>query len=56
MHIPHEERKTHCCAMTLQSEGVGYEDLNVFLKNPCDLEFTIGTYYTQTIISHNIYV
>lgn len=32
--------------MTLQSEGVGYEDLNNFLKNPCDLEFTIGMYYS----------
>lgn len=44
VHIPPVERKSHCCAMTLQSAGVGYDDLNDFLKNPCDLEFTIGTY------------
>lgn len=41
--IPPEKRKvSHCCAMTLQTEGVGYDDLNKFLKQPTDLEFTIG--------------
>lgn len=29
------------CGMTLQNEGIGYDDLNDLLKNPCDLEFTI---------------
>nr|XP_023024495.1 AH receptor-interacting protein [Leptinotarsa decemlineata] len=38
---PKEQRNTHCCAMTLQNEGIGYNDLNDFLKNPSDLEFTI---------------
>lgn len=50
MHIPHIERKSHCCAMTLQSEGVGYDDLNDFLKNPCDIEFTIGMYRTAALL------
>lgn len=27
--------------MTLQNEGIGYDDLNELLKHPCDLEFTI---------------
>ncbi|KAJ8979591.1 hypothetical protein NQ317_019479 [Molorchus minor] len=40
-HSPKGTRNTHCCAMTLQSEGVGYDDLNSFLKNPTDLEFTM---------------
>ncbi|XP_018566570.2 AH receptor-interacting protein [Anoplophora glabripennis] len=41
LHRPKGERKTHCCAMTLQNEGVGYDDLNEFLKRPTDLEFTM---------------
>lgn len=42
MHKPQDERRqTHTCAMTLQSEGVGYDDLNDFLKHPQDLEFTM---------------
>ncbi|XP_055710927.1 AH receptor-interacting protein [Phlebotomus papatasi] len=36
---PAEKRK-HCCGMTLQNEGLGYEDLDELFKNPCDLEFT----------------
>lgn len=28
--------------MTLQTEGVGYDDLNTLLKNPSNLIFTIG--------------
>nr|CAI5859102.1 unnamed protein product [Callosobruchus analis] len=41
-HKPEEERKkNHCCAMTLQNEGVGYDDLNDLLKRPTDLEFII---------------
>ncbi|CAH1968385.1 unnamed protein product [Acanthoscelides obtectus] len=36
-----ERKKNHCCAMTLQNEGVGYDDLNELLKNPSDLEFTM---------------
>lgn len=39
---PKSERRTHCCAMTLQNEGVGYDDLNELWKNPCDLQFIIG--------------
>lgn len=29
--------------MTMQTEGVGYDDLNAFLKSPSDLQFTIGS-------------
>ncbi|XP_055684800.1 AH receptor-interacting protein [Lutzomyia longipalpis] len=36
---PQEKRK-HCCGMTLQNEGLGYEDLDDLFKNPSDLEFT----------------
>ena len=39
---PDERMQTHMCAMSLQSQGVGYDDLNDFLKNPNDLEFTMG--------------
>lgn len=42
VHIPREQRKSHCCAMTLQTEGVGYDDLNQFLKYPTNLIFIIG--------------
>lgn len=35
-----EERK-HCCGMTLQNEGIGYDDLDDLFKVPCDLIFTI---------------
>lgn len=38
---PKEARRTHCCAMTLQSEGIGYDDLNKYIKQPEDIEFTI---------------
>ncbi|KAJ3664391.1 hypothetical protein Zmor_008566 [Zophobas morio] len=41
VHVPRSERRSHCCAMTVQTEGVGYNDLNDLLKNPQDLEFTI---------------
>ncbi|XP_044269500.1 AH receptor-interacting protein [Tribolium madens] len=41
VNLPREARKSHCCAMTIQTEGVGYDDLNNFLKDPSDLEFTI---------------
>ncbi|XP_018325255.1 AH receptor-interacting protein [Agrilus planipennis] len=40
-YIPVEQRKGHCCAMTVQQEGIGYDDLNQLLKNPQDLEFVI---------------
>ncbi|KAK4872550.1 hypothetical protein RN001_014579 [Aquatica leii] len=39
--VPAEHRKGHCCAMTLQQAGIGYDDLNNLMKDPCDLEFTI---------------
>lgn len=29
----------------MQTEGVGYDDLNILLKNPADLQFTIGHDY-----------
>jgi hypothetical protein len=32
--------------MTIQTEGVGYNDLNDILKDPSDLEFTIGKFVT----------
>lgn len=38
---PHEERK-HCCGMTIQSEGIGYRDLDELFTKPCNLEFIIG--------------
>ncbi|KAL3275499.1 hypothetical protein HHI36_020259 [Cryptolaemus montrouzieri] len=39
---PKEERSSsHCCALTLQTEGIGYEDLNQYIKHPKDLEFTM---------------
>lgn len=34
-----EERK-HCCGMTLQNEGIGYEILDELFRSPCDLIFT----------------
>ncbi|XP_060535551.1 AH receptor-interacting protein [Cylas formicarius] len=36
-----DKKQTHCCAMSLQGEGVGYDDLNSLLKRPSDLEFTM---------------
>ncbi|XP_012152383.2 AH receptor-interacting protein isoform X1 [Megachile rotundata] len=36
-----EKRNHHCCGVTLQNEGIGYEDLNELIKHPQDLEFTI---------------
>ncbi|XP_076233474.1 aryl-hydrocarbon-interacting protein-like 1 [Calliopsis andreniformis] len=36
-----EKRAHHCCGVTLQNEGIGYEDLNELIKYPQDLEFTI---------------
>lgn len=28
--------------MTLQTEGIGYDDLDELISNPCDLEFVMG--------------
>lgn len=36
-----EKRNHHCCGVTLQNEGIGYDDLNELIRNPQDLEFTI---------------
>lgn len=36
-----EKRSRHCCGVTLQNEGIGYDDLNDLIKCPQDLEFTI---------------
>lgn len=38
---PKKEKKGHCCAATLQNHGVGYEDLNMLIKEPCNLEFIL---------------
>ncbi|KAF4528766.1 hypothetical protein B566_EDAN016953 [Ephemera danica] len=38
---PKEHRNHHCCGVTIQHEGIGYDDLNILLKESCDLEFTI---------------
>lgn len=37
----HPEERKHCCGMTLNTEGLGYADLDDLFKNPCDLIFTI---------------
>ncbi|XP_076544136.1 aryl-hydrocarbon-interacting protein-like 1 isoform X1 [Osmia lignaria lignaria] len=40
--IPQSEKRSHhCCGVTLQNEGIGYDDLNELIKYPQDLEFTI---------------
>ncbi|KAJ2949240.1 hypothetical protein O0L34_g6190 [Tuta absoluta] len=31
----------HTCTMTLQTEGIGYPDLDELISTPCDLEFII---------------
>ncbi|XP_076381316.1 AH receptor-interacting protein-like [Megalopta genalis] len=36
-----EKHTHHCCGVTLQNEGIGYDDLNELIKCPQDLEFTI---------------
>lgn len=33
--------KKHACTLTVQTEGLGYQDLDDFMRNPCDLEFVI---------------
>ncbi|XP_053987439.1 aryl-hydrocarbon-interacting protein-like 1 [Hylaeus anthracinus] len=39
---PHSEKRAHhCCGVTLQNEGIGYDDLNELIRCPQDLEFTI---------------
>lgn len=38
---PDKQKRAHCCAATLQTDGVGYDDLNMLIKSPCDLEFII---------------
>lgn len=35
------EERRHCCGMTLQNEGIGYEDLDELFRNPCDLIFRL---------------
>lgn len=35
------EERRHCCGMTLQNEGIGYDDLDELFRNPSDLIFTI---------------
>ncbi|XP_057652989.1 AH receptor-interacting protein [Diorhabda carinulata] len=41
MNRPPEERKHHVCAMSLSTTGIGYDDLNKYLKDPTDMEFII---------------
>ncbi|KAJ1522097.1 hypothetical protein ONE63_002408 [Megalurothrips usitatus] len=38
---PASAKRHHCCGVTLQNEGLGYEDLNKLVKDPCELEFII---------------
>ncbi|XP_059480058.1 AH receptor-interacting protein [Neocloeon triangulifer] len=38
---PKEHRNHHCCGVSLQTEGIGYDDLNFLMKEPCDLEYTM---------------
>ncbi|XP_014224883.1 aryl-hydrocarbon-interacting protein-like 1 [Trichogramma pretiosum] len=38
---PNDQRSHHCCGVTLQNEGIGYDDLNDLIKHPQNLEFTI---------------
>ncbi|KAJ9599099.1 hypothetical protein L9F63_010436, partial [Diploptera punctata] len=38
---PQSEQRHHCCGVTLQNEGIGYDDLNQLIKEPSDLEFII---------------
>ncbi|XP_065353952.1 AH receptor-interacting protein [Cloeon dipterum] len=38
---PKEHRNHHCCGVTLQTEGIGYDDLNHLMRVPCDLEFVM---------------
>ncbi|XP_043787813.1 AH receptor-interacting protein isoform X2 [Apis laboriosa] len=38
---PESKKRSHCCGVTLQNEGIGYDDLNELIKYPQDLEFTI---------------
>ncbi|XP_058804004.1 aryl-hydrocarbon-interacting protein-like 1 [Phymastichus coffea] len=45
-----ERRNHHCCGVTLQNEGIGYDDLNNLIKNPQNLEFTIEL--LQVILPH----
>lgn len=37
-----KEHQTHCCAMMMQNQGVGYDDLNSILKDPKNIEFIVG--------------
>ncbi|OXU26679.1 hypothetical protein TSAR_012577 [Trichomalopsis sarcophagae] len=45
-----EKRNHHCCGVTLQNEGIGYDDLNDLIKNPQNLEFTIEL--LQAVLPH----
>jgi len=36
--------RQHCCGMTLQEHGLGYEDLDKLLHKPQPLEFIIGMF------------
>ncbi|XP_035213676.1 AH receptor-interacting protein-like [Stegodyphus dumicola] len=33
--------KGHCCGMMAFTEGVGHKDLDILLRNPCDLQFKL---------------
>jgi hypothetical protein len=46
-----QKQRSHCCGVVLQNQGIGYEDLNQLIKEPCNLAFTIGKYYFVIIIS-----
>ncbi|XP_045498476.1 AH receptor-interacting protein [Colias croceus] len=38
----------HSCTMTLHTEGIGYQDLDDLISNPCDLEFIIELLKVET--------
>ncbi|XP_026295657.1 protein pelota isoform X2 [Apis mellifera] len=54
---PESKKRSHCCGVTLQNEGIGYDDLNELIKYPQDLEFTIDKYenlYKMKLVSKNV--
>ena len=42
--------RQHCCGMTLQEHGLGYEDLDKLLHKPQPLEFIIGIFHWTGVI------
>ena len=42
--------RQHCCGMTLQEHGLGYDDLDKLLQNPQPLEFIIGMFLMLLVL------